>query len=134
ASGSTGAWPIRCWAWYAMDSCNGWSVDSILHRHHDTSTPQKDRSMNLFVGNLFWETTEADVAQLFEAYGTVERVQIITDRDTGRSRGFGFVEMPNEAEAQEAITDLHGMAHRGRTLTVSEAKPREDRQGRRRPR
>ena len=90
--------------------------------------------MTIFVANLFWETTEDDLTQLFAPYGTVDRVQIITDRETGRSRGFGFVEMPHAMEAQEAITDLHGMAHRGRTLTVSEAKPRENSDGRRRPR
>ena len=86
--------------------------------------------MNLFVGNLHWETTEDDLAQLFAPYGTVKRVQLITDRETGRSRGFGFVEMPDDAAGHEAITDLHGMAHRGRTLTVNEAKPRADRRGR----
>ena len=83
---------------------------------------------------MFWQTTEDDVAHLFEAYGTVARVQLLRDRATGRARGFGFVEMPHAMEAQEAITDLHGMAHRGRTLTVSEAKPRENSDGRRRPR
>jgi len=89
--------------------------------------------MQIFVGNLFWDTITDELEQLFVPYGTVERCQIITDRETGRSRGFGFVEMPDNAEAKEAITDLHGMAHRGRPLTVSEAKPRENRNGYRRP-
>jgi RNA recognition motif-containing protein len=96
--------------------------------------------MNIFVGNLYWETTEDDVEQLFASYGTVERVQILRDRETGRSRGFGFIEMPNATEAQAAIADLNGTAQWGRALTVNEARPREerrprdDRDGRRRPR
>jgi len=86
--------------------------------------------MNILVGNLNWATTEVELAQLFEAYGSVASCQLITDRDTGRSRGFGFVEMPDDAEAKEAVTDLHGMTLRGRPLTVTEARPREDRNGR----
>ena len=89
--------------------------------------------MQIFVGNLFWETTPAELEQLFVAYGTVDRVQIITDRETGRSRGFGFVEMPDDTQAKEAMLDLNGMDLRGRPLTVSEAKPRENRNGFRRP-
>src|SRR5262245_54119458 len=96
--------------------------------------------MTIFVANVFWQTTEDDVAQLFEAYGTVDRVQLLRDRETGRARGFGFVDMPDAAEAQAAIDGLHGTPQWGRTLTVSEAKPREERRprndndGRRRPR
>jgi RNA recognition motif-containing protein len=90
--------------------------------------------MNIFVGNLSWATTEDDVEQLFAPYGTVERVQILVDRMTGRSRGFGFVEMPNSSEAQAAITALNGTSLYGRPLTVNEARPREDRGGYRRPR
>src|SRR5262245_12993603 len=86
--------------------------------------------MNIFVGNLSCATTADDVEQLFAPYGTVERVQIATDRMTGRSRGFGFVEMPNSTEAQAAITDLHGASLGRRTLTVSEARPREERRPR----
>src|SRR5262245_49352273 len=83
---------------------------------YTTSSPSQPptpggRSMNLFVGNLFWEVTTDELEELFTPYGTVERCQIITDRDTGRSRGFGFVEMPDEAQAKEAVQDLHGMAH-----------------------
>jgi len=85
--------------------------------------------MNIFVGNLTWTTTEDELAQLFEPFGTVSQARIATDRDTGRSRGFGFVEMPNDAEAQEAIAELHGATIGGRQLTVNEAHPREDRGG-----
>ena len=86
--------------------------------------------MQIFVGNLFWETTEDDVAQLFAPYGTVARVQILRDRATGRPRGFGFVEMPDTGEAQAAIAALNGMALNGRALTVNEARQREERQPR----
>ena len=64
--------------------------------------------MNIFVGNLAWTTTEEDLAQLFEPFGTVEQARIATDRDTGLSRGFGFVEMPDDTEAQAAIDELNG--------------------------
>jgi RNA recognition motif-containing protein len=81
--------------------------------------------MRIFVGNLNWATTEDELHQLFEPYGEIERAQIITDRETGRSRGFGFVEMPNRTEAHAAIAELHGTALGGRTLTVNEARARE---------
>jgi len=90
--------------------------------------------MNIFVGNLTWTTTEDELAQLFEPFGTVSQARIATDRDTGRSRGFGFVEMPNDAEAEAAIEELHGATIGGRQLTVNEARPREDRGGPRGPR
>ena len=96
--------------------------------------------MTIFVGNLYWETTEDELEQLFAPYGTIERVEILVDRVTGRSRGFGFVEMPNSTEAQAAMTALNGASLGGRPLTVSEARPREERRprddggGRRRPR
>jgi cold-inducible RNA-binding protein len=90
--------------------------------------------MNIFVGNLSWETTEDALEQLFAPYGIVDRVQIVMDRVTGRSRGFGFVEMPNRTEAQAAIADLNGTSVGGRPLTVNEARQREDRGGPRRPR
>ena len=82
---------------------------------------------NLYVGNLVWEATADDLLELFEPYGAVTRAQVITDRETGRSRGFGFVEMANDAEAQKAIEALNGKEHNGRALTVNEAKPREER-------
>jgi RNA recognition motif-containing protein len=90
--------------------------------------------MRIFVGNLTWSTTEEELSQLFEPYGRVERAQIATDRETGRSRGFGFVEMPNATEAQAAIDGLHGTSLGGRPLTVNEAHAREGDNRPRRPR
>ena len=85
--------------------------------------------MNIFVGNLSWSTTEEEISQLFKAYGTVNSVRIMTDRETGRSRGFGFVEMPEANKAQAAIEGLNGTVLGGRPLTVNEARPREERGG-----
>jgi RNA recognition motif-containing protein len=84
---------------------------------------------NIYVGNLVWECTADDLLALFQEHGKVERAQVITDRETGRSRGFGFVEMSNDSEADRAIEALNGADFRGRPLTVNEAKPREDRGG-----
>jgi cold-inducible RNA-binding protein len=86
--------------------------------------------MNIYVTNLTYTTTEEELSELFEPYGRVESVRIITDRATGRSRGFGFVEMPDATEAQAAIAGLNGTALGGRALTVSEARPREERRPR----
>ena len=83
----------------------------------------------LYVGNLTYGVTDSTLAQLFEAHGTVQSAQVIMDRDTGRSKGFGFVEMGSDAEAQAAIQALSGKEVEGRALTVNEAKPREDRGG-----
>lgn len=80
---------------------------------------------NIFVGSLSFRATEEDIRQLFSAFGTVDRVSIPMDRETGRSRGFGFVEMPNDAEADAAISALNGSSHMGRTLNVNEARPKE---------
>jgi len=90
--------------------------------------------MNIFVGNLAFTTTEQDLRQLFEPYGTVDTIRIMTDRDTGRSRGFGFVEMPDSLAAQSAIDALNGTPLAERTLTVNEARPREPRREPRQPR
>jgi RNA recognition motif-containing protein len=84
---------------------------------------------NIYVGNLVWDATADDLLALFEQHGKVTRAQVITDRETGRSRGFGFVEMDNDSEAQKAIEALNGFDHNGRPLTVNEARPREDRGG-----
>jgi len=84
---------------------------------------------NIYVGNLTWDTTADDLLALFQEHGAVARAQVITDRETGRSRGFGFVEMDNDGEAQTAIDALNGKPFRGRPLTVNEARPREDRAG-----
>ena len=81
--------------------------------------------MTIFVGNLRWSITEDELHQLFERYGSVASVRLATDRETGRSRGFCFVEMPDATEAQAAIMGLHGTAVEGRLLTVNEARPRE---------
>jgi cold-inducible RNA-binding protein len=88
--------------------------------------------MNIFVGNLAFTTTEAEVRQLFEGYGMVDTVRLLTDRETGQPRGFGFVEMRNGTEARAAIAGLHGKDVGGRSLTVNEARPREERGGPRR--
>ncbi len=84
---------------------------------------------NIFVGNLSFGVTEDAVRSLFEQYGTVERVSIVTDRDTGRAKGFGFVEMTGDAEAERAISSLNGQELDGRNLTINEARPKEDRGG-----
>lgn len=82
--------------------------------------------MNIFVGNLNFQTTEKQLEELFTTYGEVESVKIITDKFSGRSRGFGFVEMPQEAQAEEAINQLQDYILNSRTLVVNQAKPRED--------
>lgn len=81
----------------------------------------------LYVGNLSYNVSSSDLEQLFSAHGTVQSAEVIADRDTGRSKGFGFVQMGSDAEAQAAIAALSGQEHDGRALTVNEAKPREDR-------
>ena len=83
----------------------------------------------LYVGNLGYGVTDSDLTKMFEAHGTVESAQVIMDRDTGRSKGFGFVEMKTEQEARSAIAALNGAQSGGRSLIVNEAKPREDRGG-----
>jgi RNA recognition motif-containing protein len=80
--------------------------------------------VNIFVGNLAFSATEADLRQLFEPYGVVDMTNIITDRYTGQSRGFGFVDMPDSGAAQAAMQRLNGKSQAGRALTVNEAKPR----------
>lgn len=87
--------------------------------------------MNIFVGNLNFRSTEQTLQGLFEPYGEVTSVRIITDRETGRSRGFGFVEMANDEEARAAIAALDGQEFDGRPLNVNEARPREPRPARR---
>ncbi len=84
---------------------------------------------NIFVGNLDFNTGEDELRRLFEAYGQVDRVSIMTDRDTGRSRGFGFVEMANAEEGEKAIAGLNGSQVGGRTLNVNEARPKPERAG-----
>ena len=86
-------------------------------------------SMKLYVGNLAFQTTSDDLQQLFSQAGTVESANVIEDRETGRSRGFGFVEMATKEEAEAAISQFNGREVGGRALTVNEARPREDRGG-----
>ena len=83
----------------------------------------------IFVGNLSFSTTEAELRQWFEPHGSVESATVVTDRDTGRSRGFAFVEMPNDNEADAAIAALNGSDAGGRALTVNEARPKAERGG-----
>ena len=84
---------------------------------------------NIFVGNLSFGATEDAVRSMFEAYGTVDRVSVVTDRETGRARGFGFVEMSADDEAERAIAALNGRELDGRALNINEARPKEDRGG-----
>jgi len=86
-------------------------------------------SMKLYVGNLGFQTTDQDLHELFSKAGIVESARIVTDRDTGRSRGFAFVEMASKAEGEAAISQFNGAEIDGRSLTVNEAKPRENRGG-----
>ena len=80
--------------------------------------------MRIYVGNFVYETTEEELRESFEAHGTVEEISIVRDRDTGRSKGFGFVEMPTSGEAEAAISTLNGKEVNGRVITVNEARPR----------
>ncbi len=83
----------------------------------------------LYCGNLSYNVASSDLDQMFSEFGTVKSAEVIMDRDTGRSKGFGFVEMNNDQEAQAAIAGINGKEHDGRTLTVNEARPREERGG-----
>jgi cold-inducible RNA-binding protein len=86
-------------------------------------------SKKLYVGNLSYTVSNRELEEMFAAHGAVESANVIMDRDTGRSKGFGFVEMGNDKEAQAAISALHGKDFDGRSLTVNEARPREERSG-----
>ena len=85
--------------------------------------------MNIYVGNLSYEVTDEDLREAFAAFGQVSSARVIRDRDSGRSRGFGFVEMPTQAEAQAAIQGLNGKDLKGRDLNINEARPRPERRG-----
>ena len=84
---------------------------------------------NLFVGNMSFQTTESELRSIFEPFGELTRVNVVTDRDTGQARGFGFVEMTNDEEATKAITALNGKEVGGRAWNVNEARPKTDRSG-----
>jgi cold-inducible RNA-binding protein len=81
---------------------------------------------NIFVGNLSFQTTELDIRSLFESYGTVDRISVVTDRDTGKPKGFGFVEMANDGEGDKAIAALNGQELDGRALTINESRPKSE--------
>ena len=83
--------------------------------------------MNIFIAGLSYKVNDADLAGLFEEYGAITSAKVITDRDTGRSKGYGFVEMEDEEAANKAIAELNGAEYDGRTISVSEAKPRQER-------
>jgi len=91
--------------------------------------PFEEADMKIYVGNMNFDTTESDLRTAFEAHGTVDTVNIITDRDTGRAKGFGFVEMSNDTEGQAAIDALNEKDLQGRTIKVNVAKPRTDNRG-----
>ena len=86
--------------------------------------------MNLYVGNLLFDVTEAELKELFSPYGEVTEVRLIMDKFSGKTKGFGFIEMPSKEEAEKAIAELNGKDMRGRAMTVNEAKPKTDRGGR----
>jgi len=97
---------------------------------HNSIAHRKGINMKkIFVGNFSFSMTEAELRSLFEPYGKVDTASLVTDRDTGRSRGFGFVEMPDNAEAEKAIAALNGKDSGGRALTVNEARPKVERGG-----
>ncbi len=93
------------------------------------SNSEQEEMKNIFVGNLSFGATEDSIRAMFEAHGTVDRVSIVTDRDTGRSRGFAFVEMPNDSEGNSAINSINGRELDGRALNVNEARPKGERGG-----
>ena len=101
----------------------------ISSREGDLARKGFEMAKNIYVGNLVWDATQDDLYNLFQEHGKVTRAQVIMDRETGRSRGFGFVEMENDGEAEAAINALNGADFRSRPLTVNEAKPRDDRAG-----
>jgi len=95
---------------------------------------EKKNKMNIYVGNLAYAVTEDDLRTSFGTYGEVATVNLIKDRETGQSKGFGFVEMPSNTEADAAIKGLNGTDLKGRDIKVNQAKPKEDRSAQRRPR
>ena len=106
--------------------------ERVGNSHENLPTAEREVNMatKLYVGNLSFDTSESDLRQLFESCGSVQSCSLITDKFTGKSRGFAFVEMSSPAEAAKAISELHSKDCDGRPLTVNEAKPREDRPAR----
>ena len=103
-----------------------WYITACRRRRSRQDNYQKEILMNIYVGNLSREATEDDLKQAFEAFGKVDTAAIIKDKVSGESKGFGFIEMPELAEAQAAMTELNGKDLKGRAMTVNEAKPRTD--------
>jgi cold-inducible RNA-binding protein len=109
----------------------GFDCDPILLRGHRVEiTPSERQYVNIYVGNLPFTFNSDDLQRLFEAHGSVDSAQVLTDRDTGRSRGFGFVEMGDDDDARKAMQDLDGKDVDGRNLKVNEANPRTERSSR----
>lgn len=100
-----------------------------MHSQLEQLAQETNVNTKLYVGNLSYSVSNSDLSQMFAQYGGVESAQIVEDRDTGRSKGFGFVEMATPKVAQAAIDGLNGQMHEGRSLTVNEARPRADRGG-----
>ncbi len=101
--------------------------DIGTEKHPPIGASEGREHLNIYVGNLSFDTSERELETAFASYGAVTTARIATDRETGRARGFGFVEMSNQAESQAAIAGLNGSQLQGRQLTVNEAKPREER-------
>jgi RNA recognition motif-containing protein len=108
-----------------------WKIFPVRHKQADRPTQKEKAGMGkkLYVGNLSYATKSADLEQLFAQHGSVQSAEVITDRDSGRSKGFGFVEMGTDEEAQAAITALNEKEVGGRQITVNEARPRAERTG-----
>lgn len=102
---------------------------ALLWRRGDIGIKEKKKMKSLFVGNMNFRTTESELRALFEPYGEITRLQVMTDRETGRSRGFAFVELAREEDAAKAIAELNGTEFAGRALNVSEARPKPERNG-----
>jgi cold-inducible RNA-binding protein len=103
--------------------------DGLSAAHSRCGQFKENQMKNLFIGNMSFKTTEADLRSLFEPFGVISRVNVVTDRDTGQARGFGFVEMSDDGEAQKAIASLNGKELDGRALNVNEARPKTERSG-----
>src|SRR6266566_493563 len=116
-------------AWYTEVACDRSAIQARVSsptRIAPLSNQKEKATKNIFVGNLSFRTTEQDFRSLFAVHGSVDRVSIVTDRDSGQPRGFGFVEMTNNAEGDRAIAAVNGKEIGGRALNVNEAKPKSE--------
>jgi len=111
--------------WY-----NAYCCIILVNKIQGFYIPEKERKMNIYVGNISYQLDESGLEAAFAEYGEVDSARIISDRDSGRSKGFGFVEMPNQTEGEAAIQNLNGKELEGRELKVNEARPRENRPSR----